>query len=324
MVKYECTICDYSTSNKADHIKHNNTKKHIKKMNNAIIIQNNDNNRIHMDPIWIPYGSHMDHKKNDICEKNYMCNYCNNKFSGANNLARHKKACSVKSNMDKEYELKLIEMQNKIDSLEKDVVHKDREMNCYKTMLMEAGGLVKKSVSALTYSVKNYNDAPALQTITMQDIGNFKGTSDKIVEDVLSAYKHKTLGVYLGDIILHICKKDDPSAQSIWNTDDNRLTYLIKELFNNKSSNWIVDKKGIKTKTYLIDPLLSYIKESIISYQKNFIIPDLNNNSVELEFILDNNKKIISIINDIDDGIVSKDILKHISSHLKFSNKTIE
>jgi len=266
-------------------------------------------------------------------EANYICDYCDISYSRMSSLTRHKKICSNKKKQEKEKkleeEIKLLNL--KLEQYEKDVVHKDEEtnhykeeMNYYKQMLMEAGGLVKKSVSALTYSVKNYNDAPALKTITMQDIGDFKGTTNKIVEDVLSAYKHKTLGSYLGGIIIHIYKKDDPSTQSIWNTDDNRLTYLIKELFNNKSSNWIVDKKGIKTKTYLIDPLLSHIKDLLISYQKNLVIPNLDVNSIEVEFILENNKKILSLVNDIDDDIVSKDILKYISSHLKFNNKCIE
>ena len=349
MVKYECNICNYITVNKSDYVKHNQTKKHHKKV--TIIDKNHIKksdtySHIFAESRCIPVHpsapqcteksqnnkfSKSATNNSSVVISDIICEYCNMQFTRTSSMSRHKKICTHKNYTEQTYELKFKEMQSKIDLLEKDVVHKDEEtnhykeeMNYYKKMLMEAGGLVKKSVSALTYSVNNYADAPALQTITMKDIGDFKGTANKIVEDVLSAYKHKTLGVYLGDVILHICKKDDPATQSIWNTDDSRLTYLIKELFNNKSSNWIVDKKGIKTKTYLINPLLSHVKELITSYQYNLVIPELNLNSVELEFILDNNKKIIQLINDIDDGVVSKDILRHISSHLKFNSKVIE
>ena len=119
-------------------------------------------------------------------------------------------------------------------------------------------------------------------------------------------------------------KKSDPKDQSIWNTDDNRLTYIIKELMHNNSSNWIVDKKGLKTKEYLINPLLTHIKELLISYQSNLVIPNLGHNSVELEFMLENSKIIIELMNSIDDGGVSRDILRHISTHLKFNTKSIE
>jgi len=141
---------------------------------------------------------------------------------------------------------------------------------------------------------------------------------------MLSAQKHKTVGKYLGDFIVKLYKKDDPKAQSIWNTDDNRLTYIIRELLHNNSSNWVVDKKGLKTKEYLINPLLSHIKELLISYQNNLVIPNLSQNSVEMEFILENSRTIIELMNAIDDGGVAKDILRHISSHLKFHTKTIE
>ena len=83
-------------------------------------------------------------------------------------------------------------------------------------------------------------------------------------------------------------------------------------------------KKELETKQYLIDPLLSHIKELLISYQTNLVIPNLCHNSVELEFMLYNSKIIIDLMNAIDDGCVSQDILRHISAHLKFNTKSIE
>ena len=127
-----------------------------------------------------------------------------------------------------------------------------------------------------------------------------------------------------GISLLNYTKKNDPENQSIWNTDDTRLTYLIKELVNNKSSNWMVDRKGHKTTTYIIKPLLARIKEMLMEYHLTYGIPKVTCNSVEMEFMLDNSKKIMEIINDIDDGVTSKDILKHISSYLKFNIKSIK
>lgn len=46
-------------------------------------------------------------------------------------------------------------------------------------------------------------------------------------------------------------------------------------------------------------------------------------NAVELEMLLENSGKIIGLANDIDDGIVAKDILRHISPYLKFNEQNI-
>lgn len=328
MGKYECKICNYITKNKTNHIKHCNTKKHLEKVieNTEINDIQNYQNESHPSPTQVPTKSHSN-----------ICQYCNNNFSRPDGLAKHMKSCFNK--LQKEHALedkiktlnaKLLQSQTENKHYKKETEHykaetkhQQAETDYYKQLLREAGGLVKKSVSSLTFIVDNYNGAPPLQMLSIKNI-DFNGTEKKIVENILSAYKHKTIGKYLGDYIVKIYKKSDPKDQSIWNTDDNRLTYIIKELMHNNSSNWIVDKKGLKTKEYLINPLLTHIKELLISYQSNLVIPNLGHNSIELEFMLENSKIIIELMNSIDDGGVSRDILRHISTHLKFNTKSIE
>ena len=86
---------------------------------------------------------------------------------------------------------------------------------------------------------------------------------------------------------------------------------------------WIIDKKGVKTIEYLINPLLIYIKKLIISYQKDDV-PKYNQTMVEMEITLENSRAIVSIINGIDDNIVAKDVLKYISTHLRFTDKKLK
>ena len=339
MDNFECKVCKYSTVYKKDYMKHIITKKHIKKMSHGTssnILQNDNIMSIQ----WTPSGLPVDYQKteNILQKSGYVCEYCNKSISRYNNVKKHLNSCTEK----KKEEIKLREHIKELNAqLElfktknehymeenkhyiEEVDHYKEETNYYKQMLREAGGLVKKSVSSLTYIVDHYENAPALQTITMDEIKTLEDNEKKFIEDILSAFKHKTLGKFLGSFIIKLYKKDDPKIQSIWNTDDSRLTYLIKELLNNKSSNWVIDKKGIKTTEYLIDPLLLHIKKLLTSYQKNLIIPDLNQNSVEVEFILENSKKIIELTNDIDDGLISKEVLKYISCHLRFDGKLIK
>ena len=344
MDNYKCDKCNYITKRQDNYNRHIKSNKHLKNVtrltNNESINKNNlllrpktpqnapkrpktskMRPKIFEEPLELGQLNCVNQVKQKI-----VCEYCDMEFCRTSNLMKHKKICTnlKTKNMEESYKSEIEILNTKVDKYKSESYHYKEEINYYKQMLREAGGLVKKSVSSLTYAMDNYNNAPAIKTITIQEIDSFDNSEKKIVEDILSSYKHKTLGKYLGDFILKLYKKDDPKDQSIWNTDDNRLTYLIKELLNNESSNWIVDKKGIKTQTYLIEPLLAHIKSLLVSYQTNFNIPDIGKNSIELEMMLENSKKIIELTNDIDDGFVSKDILKHISSYLKFNGKIIE
>ena len=332
MNQFECKICNYTTKEKSNINRHMKSAKHLQKeqVESNINQEKNYVKVLHPTSTLLPPYSHQK-SQNEIYKKENMCKYCSRTFSRPDTLSKHINTCKNKQEEDNELKDKIKELNNQLELFKnenkhyiKEVYHYKEETNYYKQMLREAGGLVKKSVSSLTYIVDNYSNAPALQTISIKDIRTLKYNEKKIIEDILSSYKHKTLSKYLGGFIIDLYKKDDPNSQSIWNTDDSRLTYLIKELLNNKSSNWIIDKKGIKTTEYLIDPLLLHIKKLLISYQKNLIIPELTQHNTEIEFILDNSKRIIELMDDIDDGIISKDILKYISCHLRFNEKLIK
>ena len=332
MSNFECIICNYITKDKSNINRHVKSVKHLQK-----VLTETPKNILPLDSIPKTRQNSPKLAKTpkipEIGQNNskFVCDFCKNTFSRMCNLTRHVKICTHKNNEVDELKLKLVQYEKDMekykdnaDHYKGEVDHYKEETNYYKQMLREAGGLVKKSVGSLTYIVDNYENAPALQAIDMDEIKVLEDDEKKFIEDVLSAFKHKTIGKYLGSLIIKIYKKDDPKIQSIWNTDDSRLTYLIKELFGNKSSNWVIDKKGVKTTEYLIDPLLLNIKKLLISYQKNLAIPELTHNSVEMEFILDNSKKIIELMNDIDDGIISKEILKYISCHLRFNGKLLK
>ena len=200
MGNYECNICKYITKYKKDYVKHNKTQKHIKNVFETVKQDNSKNTTIkpnsngtQMEPKWNPNGTSCKNKK-----VSHVCKYCENVLSGANSLARHVKACYIKQEKENMLEEKLRQLNEKLEKSElsnehyiKENEHYKAETNHYKQMLREAGGLVKKSVSSLTYAMDNYNNAPALETIAVKEIEYFDETEKKIVEDVLSAYKHK-------------------------------------------------------------------------------------------------------------------------------------
>ena len=324
---YECISCNYKTKDRSNLYNHNKTKKHLK---NTTIL-----NASIFPPIQLPYTSHISNQS--VTKNQLQCQYCDRVFTRYDNLGRHMKSCETKNKQNKdnnlkkqlyEYDHKFELLNCKLNEYEKNVTyhteetqHYKDEAKYYKHLLMEAGGLVKKSVSALTYSITNYDDAPSIKTISTTNIDEFNRSDIKIANDIISAYKHKTLNKYLGDIIIKEYKKNKPKDQSIWNTDDTRLTYIIKELIQNNSSNWIVDKKGIKTTIYLIDPLLKHVKSLIIMYQKNM---DVGETVFEMEVHMENSKIIKDLVMDIDNNITSKEVLKYISSHLRFNENNLK
>ena len=85
-------------------------------------------------------------------------------------------------------------------------------------------------------------------------------------------------------MLLKHYKKNDPSEQSIWNSDTSRLTFLIKDIVGDKSE-WVTDKKGVKLIKYVIKPVLELIiylsKEYIQNQNKN----DNKNYKKKLEYM---------------------------------------
>lgn len=123
-------------------------------------------------------------------------------------------------------------------------------------------------------------------------------------------------------------------------TDIARLTFLVKQLLK-KKSDWHYDKKGIKVCNTIINPLLSNIKTILKKYNDSLydMINDkqISNSESDEEyeyphhkksFDLDNNDKlklvneqqiIVQIIADIDNNVLSKNIIKYISPLLSLT-----
>jgi hypothetical protein len=313
MSKFNCIICNYATNEKSNLNRHLKSNKHLTKVidtsntKNKIINQNTSSTPTHTNAHQITS------KMSNVIRNNLTCKNCDICFSRISSLVRHQKNCT--------YNNEVVLLKNKLEQAEKENKFIAEENAYHKQMLNEAGGLVKKSVSTLSYVMHNYGSAPTIEMLDVDDLEDLEQNNKKLVEDVISAHKHKTLDKYLGDSITTLYKKENPKDQSVWSTDTSRLTYLIKELMVNNSSNWVIDKRGAKTKEYLIDPLLKHIKVLVIDYQETMSI---GKTMCEMEYHAETNKQIIKLIVDIDDEVVGNNLLKYISSHLFFNDKLLK
>ena len=196
---YKCIVCNYETKDRSNIYNHNKTKKHLTKLNTQQLLNPN----ALQCTLTAPKNTSKNTPKNANLKTDtkFLCNYCNTSFTRSNSLSRHKNICSEKQKEETILKERIKELSLQLEvskTKNKHYEHYKKDAEYYKQMLMEAGGLVKKSVSALTYSITNYEDAPHIKSIQIDDVDTFNNPNTDIVKDVLSAHKHKTLNQYLG------------------------------------------------------------------------------------------------------------------------------
>jgi hypothetical protein len=318
MVNYSCSKCNYFTKNKTDYNKHCKTKKHNSKNKISTIL-------------------HKKTQKSTDFKPTHICGFCNKIYTRTDSLKRHQIKCKKKNNIisSQILEEKLKHELETKEIYKEELEHYKRELDYYKNMLNVTSGMVQQSFSTLTYIVNNYDKAPVLKKINIDDIKLIKNNNEsnnsndnnsndnnKLISEIFHAYKHGEIGMFIGDLIVKIYKKKNPSNQSIWNTDSSRLTYLIKKIIYDDSnkSKWMVDKKGVETMEYLITPIIDKIKLMAIKYHSDTCL-NIEGGDVDYSKILMISELFGRFIIDIDNKKIHKSILKYISSHFYMSTK---
>lgn len=304
MSTFQCKKCNYVTYDKSNFLKHKSTKKHIKK------VQEDTKSTSNLPKVCI--------------ERAYTCQFCGNEYASSSTLSRHKKACSEKINLNNNHDLVVKDLQKEIEHL-KELHMKDKEMKQQlekevanlKTLLTNAGVVVKKSVSALAYVAQNYKDAPQLDKLNDYSYLQFRDEDDEfdLLEMVFTHYRTDTLHKYLGDIIVNAYKKNNPDEQALWNSDTVRLTYVIRDLINQKTD-WTIDKKGVKTTKYIIEPLLEYLRTLLAQFiDDNCLENYIHEPDVRFIKRTEDLQTTIKIIAEIKNKILAPKIIKYIAPH---------
>ena len=344
-MKFNCNTCKYSTDRHTNLIRHFESKNHKAKEN------------CNSKALAISEHCQTDCTQNEQYDLDNTCQFCHKKYIQQTSLNRHLNTCAYKKNNDeiqkklqeKEKEIKEIKIQSIINEKDKKIEEKDKEIEeiKMKSIINEKDikiqslenelDLVKKQLSnleciikatginakpnynSLTFIVNNYGNAPELIPIDDYDSIKCNKEDREFLDLLINCNENNNLAKYLGDILIKAYKKEDYSQQSIWNTDCNRLNYLIKELMNNKSI-WSVDKQGIKTTNNIINPLLNFLIPPIKEYIQD--LEKTNPTSTRaLEKKLEKTKNLALIKKHIDDKELSGDILKYIAPYFYFDKK---
>lgn len=303
MVKFECLNCEFVTDKKSTYNNHRKSKKHI------------------------------ENRKNDPIKT--KCDLCHKEFTTQSNCSRHYKACKGKHQNDENSHI----YKNTIRILEDQLKAKDKTMSqmmtgnqknldedrkLLKAVINSAGNSIKQSMSALSYVICNYNEAPTITYIDSEAsiINKNKKYKDPIlfVQDMIHYHTHKKLHRLFSEIIFNEYKKNNPKEQAIWSSDVSRLSYIVNEMSNDKSdeTGWIVDKKGVKTKKYVIGPLLKYSKKLLTEYianRREFIKGCTTSSTI---FEVSERMRVASnIITDIDSHVIENALVRFMAPRFK-------
>lgn len=182
-------------------------------------------------------------------------------------------------------------------------------------------------ISVKNYLQQNYADAPALESLPDYDTVKYNDETceedDDFADTLTYNYNNKYLHKFLGNFIIHYYKKNDPRTQSMWSSDISRLTYIIKELLANQKSIWAHDYKGAKTKVYIIDPLLKYIRNYIDEYWINKLETYKTSKIHEFNRYHKIYTTLYKIKKDIDTDFLGNEIIKYIAPHF-YMDRTIK
>jgi hypothetical protein len=307
---YYCSRCQYKTKDPSNWNRHKKTKKHKAKSTKNTEIP----------PINRPI--HTDNSDFSRKKKSYMCAFCFMGYSRKDSMKRHEAQCSMKIIKEKD------DMLDKKDFLlgvkEKELMKYEEELHYFKQLVQLSSKSDNKDISTFKYINDTYSDADPLKAITYEeftennDIQFVEGDNDydeQLIEDILYSYRHKTLPSYIGKVIIRIYKKDDPSEQSLWNTDESRLKYMVRKNIRKNIDRWTTDKKGVYTIEKIIKPITDKIKNLMNDYYEKYCLPTETSGFSweEQSKIMRDREDITKLHVMIDDERINKDVLKYIS-----------
>ena len=315
-MKYKCNECKYTTVNKSNYNKHLKSKKHLK--NDTANLEKSQKQCVYLETKTVLSRKFKEH----------ACTNCGKKYETRSGLYKHNKGNCEEG---EEFYKQTLELKQKLEEKTKELDIFKNERIKHLEQVVENYSKSSKNAKSITYniSVKNYvqqyyDNAPALLPMKNYEVLEFIDKRETLMDKLIFHYNHDTLCMFLGDFLVQYYKKDNPSQQSLWNSDAARLTYVIKQYIAKNKSLWIDDIKGAKTIKYMITPMLDYINNYVkdcIKEESDKVI-DL---SQEDGNIINKNLEILSEITTIiNDHLLHDDIIKYIAAYFRMENNTID
>lgn len=326
-MSYKCDICDYTTNRKSNYTRHMGSSAHDKKCTRVPSIKTKVSRSL----------------QNSLPTKSTICPFCSNTIKHIRNLARHMKACAgankIVSETLQEKRITEIKYENVLDKYKQvnNNYEKLLEEHTYlkerldETMEEYLNSLKQSTDSTNIYTFVKDKDlgGDAIVQLTEKDIPQLGFIKEILDEDngdlefcdtIQHHIKHHTTHQFVGDHIITTYKMKNYKDQSIWSTDCSRLTYVIKELVG-KSNEWVVDKKGLKLRALIVNPILEYIRDHVMKHCQAYLKYAMK--SYEQLDTIERNARLFQVGDKVDSGILASKIIRYIAPFFSFDKKLL-
>lgn len=306
-IEFKCETCDILMKSKRNYNDHLKTRKH---------------------------KSNLAKLNKEKTGKNYACNDCGAVFSQRQGLYRHRKiSCKELKSI-----VPIVPPQP-LSTEPTPMQMLDKVVDVLKASVSTTGiqaeasvtnaETINKSMSIMSYAIKNFGGAPAMKSICDNTeralkLIEIQGEKDPNFNDereediVIRHYEDKTLDEFFGEIFKAHCCKENPNDRFIWKTDIERLNFIVKfEGIQNKSE-WVRDESGEKVKNTLLIPFFKHVREVLLSYMR-----ELNKSIDDYDFeemgsIMIKKSNCMKVANHIMTNDFYTKVLKYMGPSLKF------
>jgi hypothetical protein len=282
----------------------------------------------------INFADPIDLIKEDNKKYNCVCG-----FESVHNQSyyRHKKTCK-KINFETSTITtdKVANLENVVKEKDYRLKEKDEQIEYLKSLVEKAGQIadtttkiadrnskiadqnsknVEKSLSALSYVIKNYSEAPNIESVKLLDYTKIKSGKHDITTTIASYYDSDQLAKYLGDYIIGYYKTEDVAKRSFWGTDVSRCTFITRTLSENNESQWVYDMKGKRIGKSIIDPMLEHIRIESLLYIDDAPGKIARLSVADGSVVTAVQRSAYKVLDDIKSGLLKNEIIKEISPY---------
>lgn len=358
-MEFFCKICDFKTNKKSHYNSHILTKKHI---NNEMIIQGKKYACYDCGACFT-YASGLSKHKKNLCKKSIAQLYKLSQSIPQNDTNKDilindfigilKTSAESTANMSKAIVSATETSQKSMHMLTFAIKKFPSAPPLRKLKRKEIGKSIeyfREEFKKIEYEkptnsdqTKNNDDNCDNVNISEKDNKSVGGESNDTDDDseeytkknikeyaeiIVDHYNKKTLREFVGEIIKHCRHKKNPNDVPFWETDIQRLHFIVKyEGVTLNKSLWIKDECGSIIKNVVIVNLCLDIKKILSAYLTYLTSQDeinLKDKNADLSAIMTKKTSLVKISRMISkDGFHNK-ILKYIAPSFKFSDNMME